>query len=75
MIPFQVKIKLPHFVVGQQLIDHYVVTAGAQQTAGTPFATTVEAQDVLNVTVAADSSTLVTMSSSSLFWFLMFSSP
>ena len=51
------------FVAGNQLIDHYVVTADTTQYATAPFTTTVAAQDLLNIT-ANDSSTVVTMSSS-----------
>ena len=47
---------------GNQLIDHYVVSASAPQSAGTPFLTTVTAEDILNIT-ANRSDTVVTMTS------------
>jgi len=52
------------FVVGEQLIDHYVVAATSPQTTGVNFGTTVTAKDILNVTTIYDSATTVTMSSS-----------
>jgi adhesin/invasin len=51
------------YAMGNQEIDHYVVSASSPQSAGTPFTTTVTAQDVLNIT-ANNSTTVVTMSSS-----------
>src|ERR1043166_6112206 len=51
------------FAVGQQLIDHYVVSAVSPQTASSNFVTTVTAQDLFNQTVV-DNSTVVTMTSS-----------
>ena len=54
-----------NFVAGNQLIDHYDVSATTPQTSTVAFNTTVTAQDILNLTVADDSSTVVTMSSSS----------
>src|ERR1043166_4822318 len=51
------------FAVGQQLIDHYVVSAVSPQTASRNFVTTVTAQDLFNQTVV-DNSTVVTMTSS-----------
>ena len=52
------------FFAGNQLIHHYVVSASSPQASGTTFATTVTAEDVMNIT-ANDSSTVVTMSASS----------
>ena len=52
------------YVAGNQLIDHYVVTAPTPQSTGIAFTTTVTAEDLLNIT-ANDSSTLVTMSTAS----------
>ena len=49
------------FALGEQAIDHYSVSATTPQTAGAAFTTTVTAQDALNQTVSADSSTVVTM--------------
>ncbi|MFL6244796.1 MAG: beta strand repeat-containing protein [Thermoanaerobaculia bacterium] len=50
------------FAMGNQEIDHYVVSASSPQSAGTPFTATITAQDALNIT-ANNSSTVVTMSS------------
>jgi hypothetical protein len=50
------------FAMGNQLIDHYDVSAGASQQGGVAFLTTVTARDSLNLAVN-DSSTVVTMSS------------
>ncbi len=52
------------FAAGEQGIDHYQVTASSPQVAGATFTTTVTAQDALNETVVEDSSTVVTMTSS-----------
>ena len=52
------------FAIGNQLIDHYVVSAPASQATGLNFAVAVTAQDVLNQAVTGDSSTTVTMASS-----------
>ena len=49
------------FAVGEQLIDHYAVTASTPQTAGSAFNVSVTAQDILNQTAVADSATVVTM--------------
>ena len=51
------------YAAGNQAIDHFVVTASSPQSSGTPFTTTVTAQDVLNTTVG-DGSSAVTMTSS-----------
>jgi hypothetical protein len=51
-----------YYAMGNQEIDHYVVSASSPQSAGTPFTTTVTAQDALNLT-ANVSSTVVTMTS------------
>ena len=45
-------------------IDHYVVSTTTSQTRGTAFSVTVTAQDVNNNTVTTDSSTVVTLTSS-----------
>ena len=52
-----------NFAIGNQLIDHYVVSAPASQGTGLGFTVAVAAQDVLNQPVAGDSSTAVTMAS------------
>ncbi len=49
------------FAVGEQLLDHYAISAGLSQTAGTPFTVTVTAQDALNQTLVADSNTVITL--------------
>ncbi len=54
---------LGDFAIGEQAIDHYVVSADSPQSAGITFFTTVTAQDVLNKTVVNDNSTVVTMGS------------
>jgi hypothetical protein len=54
-----------HFYgVGQQSIDHYVVSASSPQATGIAFDTTVTAQDVFNVTANLDG-TVVTMTGNS----------
>jgi hypothetical protein len=50
------------FAIGEQLINHYVVSAASPQTAGSTFSTTVTAQDILNQTTSLDNTTVVTMS-------------
>src|SRR5262249_23307279 len=54
---------IQEFHVGNQRIDHYVVSASSPQLGGNLFTTTVSAQDALNVSIPNDSSTVVTMSS------------
>jgi hypothetical protein len=50
-------------IFGNQLIETYIVSAQSEQSAGTPFTTTVTAIDALSETVN-DSATVVTMTSS-----------
>jgi hypothetical protein len=50
------------FVTGNQLIDHYTVTASSPQVAGGSFLTTVTAKDLFDVTVSGGT-TVVTMTS------------
>ncbi|MGD0745390.1 MAG: MBG domain-containing protein, partial [Verrucomicrobiota bacterium] len=52
------------FAIGNQLIDHYVVSAPASQGTGLGFTVAVAAQDALNQPVVGDNSTVVTMASS-----------
>ena len=52
------------FAVGENMIDHYAVTAATPQTAGIAFGTTVTAQDIFNQIVAADSTSVVTVNGS-----------
>lgn len=52
-----------YFVTGNQRHNHYGITAASPQTAGTPFTTTVAAQDALNETVTELNGTVVTMTS------------
>lgn len=52
-----------YIATGNQKLDHYGVTAASPQTAGTPFTTTVAAQDFLNETVTELNGLVVTMTS------------
>jgi fibronectin-binding autotransporter adhesin len=49
------------FAIGENVTDHYAVTAATPQTAGVAFNTTVTAQDIFNQTVEGDSTTAVTL--------------
>ena len=52
------------FAIGEQLTDNYLVAATSPQSPGATFTTTVTARDILGQTVVADSSTVVTLGSS-----------